>query len=372
MRNKVMRGSNLFLLFILTLIFIFFSQALWATQFHKDNVVTETLFSHTKPQCIGRYLIDVPESFENQLRNMIFIDDFKIESRPQYLPAFKQMLTRRQEALKIEGERPDNTADSFPFIKEIIPLDNANGVIIDHNISGEDDFERILETYVNINGVTFFISTKILDLTAQKYAERKAKYLKAGFSELQVNEKPTKLLALRLLISRLSGRKDNDIPIGNGICIPHGFIADDGKVHEEKISFSYKNDDFIFNLFTDNTEKGSSDTLFSRSADIEEALALYGYKHSISKKAFSPGGIPVQQWLFGGKRSVNREMEARKEQVPVYDFKLYANEEIATPQKPWLSMGLNSEYQNTRYSEAEMIAIWDRLVGSLRYRPGAF
>jgi hypothetical protein len=132
-----------------------------------------------------------------------------------------------------------------------------------------------------------------------------------------------------LLISRLTGRQDEDIPSGKGLCIPNGFIRDDGLQHQEKVTFRYHTDDFVFGLEMDNTIKGSNDTLFNRSNDINEALKLSNYKHTISKKELSPGGIPAQEWLFGGNMSVNAEMEKRGEKVPVYDFIFYANEATA-------------------------------------------
>ncbi|MDN0117710.1 hypothetical protein QVN83_01765, partial [Yersinia frederiksenii] len=46
---------------------IHFSPVMASTFSHKDNPVIESLFSQTKPQCIGRYVIDVPQSFDNQL-----------------------------------------------------------------------------------------------------------------------------------------------------------------------------------------------------------------------------------------------------------------------------------------------------------------
>ncbi|MEY1421919.1 T6SS immunity protein Tli4 family protein, partial [Providencia vermicola] len=35
-------------------------------------------------------------------------------------------------------------------------------------------------------------------------------------------------------------------------------------------------------------------------------------------------------------------------------------------------LGLNSKYKQTRYSEAQMVEIWDRIIGSLRYKLNAF
>ncbi|MEI9573087.1 hypothetical protein V5080_22485, partial [Atlantibacter hermannii] len=74
----------------------FIAPATASTPAQKDSTVINTLFSQTKPQCIGRYVIDVPGSFNNQLHDMVFIDDFKIESKPLYPPAFKQRVKLRE------------------------------------------------------------------------------------------------------------------------------------------------------------------------------------------------------------------------------------------------------------------------------------
>ncbi|MBT0723290.1 hypothetical protein HH682_02290 [Rosenbergiella sp. S61] len=58
----------------------------------------------------------------------------------------------------------------------------------------------------------------------------------------------------------------------------------------------------------------------------------------------------------------------KDEKNTFYDFDFNANERDATPDKPKISIGLTSEYKVTRYSEAQMIDIWDRLVNSLRYK----
>lgn len=372
MLNKIAHKCDLCVGIIFSFNLIFISVELMAAPFHKDNTVTKKLFLHTKVQCVGRYLIDVPQSFENQIHDMIFIDDFKIESKPLHLPAFEQRVERRKRELEESISKPENRLDNAPFIKEIITLPDNRGFIFDHNRNGSDDSFREIEAHVYVDKIAFIITSEIFYLSSMKYSKERESYLKAGFSLKQTNDKPIKIAELRSLISRLSGRKDENIPIEKGVCIPNGFIRDNETHHQERITFRYYTNDFTFGLETDNTEKGSGNTLFIRSSEVEQELTLSGYKRSISRKEFSPGGIPVQQWLVGGKRSVNREMEARGEKVSIYDFILYANEARASLRHPWLSIGLNSEYNDTQYSESEMIAIWDRLVGSLRYRPGAF
>ncbi|WP_404655680.1 T6SS immunity protein Tli4 family protein, partial [Raoultella ornithinolytica] len=326
-----------------------------------DSPVINTLFAQTKPQCIGRYVIDVPESFNNQLHDMIFIDDFKIESKPLYPPAFKQRVQLREQELRDAINKPENESINAPYIKEKIELPGGKGVIFDRNISGEDDLGRVLEAHVFVNATAFIITTEILDLSNPKHRERKKTYIKAGFTEAQMNEKPAKLAAMQSLISRLSGRKDEDIPSARGVCIPNGFIRDDGGKHIEKITFSYENDDFILGVYTNSKYMGSTDTLFNRTTEIEKTLKIAN-QHTIKKYALSPGGVPAQAWLSGGPQKIENNIN------PLYEFDLYANEADATPVKPWLTMGINNVFKKTRYSEAQMIEIWDRLVNSLRYK----
>ncbi|KKC63963.1 hypothetical protein WG82_09415 [Citrobacter amalonaticus] len=81
---------------------LFITPATASTPVKKDSPVINTLFAQTKPQCIGQYVIDVPASFNNQLHDMIFIDDFEIESKLLYPPAFKQRVQLRK--VRISGE----------------------------------------------------------------------------------------------------------------------------------------------------------------------------------------------------------------------------------------------------------------------------
>ena len=346
---------------------LFIAQATASTPVQKDSPVINTLFAQTKPQCIGRYVIDVPVSFNNQLHDMIFIDDFKIESKRIYPPAFKQRVQLREQALRDAINKPENESVNAPYIKEKIELPDGKGIIFDRNISGEDDLGRVLEAHVFVNMTEFIITAEILDLSNPKYKERKKTYIKAGFTEAQMNEKPAKLAAMQSLISRLSGRKDEDIPSAKGVCIPNGFIRDDGGKHLEKITFSYENDDFILGVYTNNKYPGSEDTLFNRSAQINEALKTSN-QYTIKKVALSPNGIPAESWLFGGIQTIRNPATGQDEKTTFYDFDFKANERDATADKPRFGIGLTSEYKKTRYSEAQMVEIWERLVNSLRYK----
>ncbi|SER10961.1 hypothetical protein SAMN05216522_111111 [Rosenbergiella nectarea] len=101
---------------------LFIAPATASMSLQKDSPVINTLFAQTKPQCIGRYMIDVHESFNNQLHDMIFIDEFKIASKPLFLPAFTQRVKLREQALRDAINKPENESVNAPFIKEKIIL----------------------------------------------------------------------------------------------------------------------------------------------------------------------------------------------------------------------------------------------------------
>nr|ELR5037784.1 hypothetical protein [Providencia stuartii] len=340
---------------------VFFIPTLYANPIvKKDAVMVEPLFSETKPQCAGVYVVDVPESFNNGTHKAKY-DDFDIESQFIYPPAFKQRIALREEALRNQKTSQKNA----PALKEVIQLPDNQGVIFDRNIPGQDDLGRVLEAHVYLNHIAFIITTEILDLSSDKYTERKKIYINAGFTEAEMNDKPTKLAAMRSLISRLSGRLDHDIPTDKGWCIPNGFIADDGGQHKIEVGFSYENDDLLFGINANNTMIDNSDTLFGRSDAINDALKASSMK-TLKKYASMVNGIPFEAWLFDGTQ--NYEQKTRQ----VYDFILYANESVASTSKLLATIGLNSKRKQTRYSEAQMVEIWDRIIGSLRYKPNAF
>lgn len=334
----------------------------------KEEMVIEQLFEKAKSQCIGRYVIEVPESFNNQ-RNESVYDDFNIISKFIYPPAFKQRIELREKELIDAINRPENDIKNAPYLKEVIQLPDGKGIIFDRNMSASDDAYRVLEAHVYVNHIAFIITADIRDFSDEKYGKRKTSFLARGGTEVQANQKPTKLAAMRSLISRLSGRLDNEIPIEKGFCIPNGFILDDGTKHIQKVHFIYQNDELLLSFNVDNSYGPSSDTLLSRSDKVNEAMRQQGML-TIKNGELALNGIPSQEWLMSGVQEVRSKSEMK--QLPYYDFWLNVNQETASLITPRASIQLNNIDKYTTYSIAEMVEIWDRIVGSLRYKPNAF
>ncbi|WP_368920969.1 T6SS immunity protein Tli4 family protein, partial [Providencia vermicola] len=228
----------------------------------KDSAVINTLFDDAPTYCLGRYTFNYPKSLTQELSSIIKIDEMIIESQFIYPPAFKQRIELREDELKHASVRNVSNA---PFLKETIRLDN--GVIFDHNINNvKPDSSRELEAHVYIDHVAFIIKTEIDDISSSKYEKEQLDYKKHNWL---INDKPEKLAAMQSLISRLHGRPKNEIPTEKGVCIPYGFIRDDGKSHQEEISMVFENPQFYWAVDMDNTIESEKESMLDRADEIK-------------------------------------------------------------------------------------------------------
>ncbi|NCI16634.1 hypothetical protein EHJ07_09050 [Cronobacter muytjensii] len=327
--------------------------------------MTDNLFSVTKLQCIGRYLITVPGALANSNRKAVEINDINISSQRMYLPAFEQRIRLREEDYR--KERPANEIDQ-PFLKQVYRISD-HAVIFDRNRNQNDaGFGRFLEGHIYVNGVAFILTTEILDLSDPKYKQDKDEYLHSGSSENELNTKPQKLAEMHNLFARLSGRQDEEIPTQPGVCIPDGFIRDDSGVQREKLTFNYSNKDFNFYFDHDNTlEKGKS--LLERSGEIQPELLIRGIL-TLRKGKRNNSGMEGEEWLVKGRQQIYQPVETVTDW---YQFTFYANEKVADNRHPVLCAEMsNEDIVSTPYSKAQLVDIWDRIIGTLKPRPGAY
>ena len=166
----------------------------------KGKQMTDKLFEQTKPQCVGRYLFDVPVTFNNAAVGQVKINEMRITSKRLYPPAFIQRIRLREEelnnsptvdsedlpylkqayriqlreqALRDATNKPGNRPENAPFLKEVILLSDGKGAIFDHNESGTPDIYRQLEAHVYSGMIAFVITTDIRDFSDKKHSEKK-------------------------------------------------------------------------------------------------------------------------------------------------------------------------------------------------------
>ncbi|WP_172597521.1 T6SS immunity protein Tli4 family protein [Providencia rustigianii] len=332
---------------------------------NEGDMMINELFKDTKPQCIGRYIIDIPISFNNKISNVKYIDEFKIESKFIYPPAFKQRVELREKELRESNASLENS----PVLKRIIQLPDSKGIIFDRNQPNSNDSYRTLEAHVYVNHIAFIITTDILDLSDPKYSDEKKSYIEvSGFSEADTDNSSIKLSDMQSLISRLSGRLDNEIPKDKGTCIPNGFILDDNKPHKNDIYFLYENDNFRISINTSSNNQSPNDSLLTRESEGRNTL-MDNNKKTLRINDINYNGINSQEWLISGEQAIYNEIKNKVvSDYPYYYFRL----ETSLPTSPLLSISMYNTEMETIYSQAQMIEIWDRVVGSLRYKPNAF
>ena len=324
-----------------------------------------------KPYCVGRYMLDLPSSFEAYsetapLDNNIWAavisrseDSYKtyLATKKMYHPGFVQLLALREKAL-----RNSKTIDAqdMPFLKKVWPLpDGMDGVIFERNENGGvSDAMRILEGYVYTNGVVIKLQKQTINDTSPKYNEQRRGRPARNYVSKDVSQ-------MQSLMARISGRDNDVIPVKPGSCITHAFIATDTTAADrEDISVGLESkslEHIRIILSTDNYTR-EKDTVLERAGEIESNL----YRGHVERKgAFSVNGLQAQEFLATGLQASQDE--------PRYGFDMFINEMTASYKTPNFILTLeNDSMLPTSYSKEEIIAFWDTISRSVRVRPGAF
>lgn len=330
----------------------------------KEKRMVDTLFTTTKAQCVGRYVFEVPASFENTLTDRAQINEVSISSKRLYRPAFEQRIRLREEALK-----NSSTVDPIdqPFLKQVYRV-SENAVIFDRNKNeSEGGVSRILEGHLYVDGVAFILTQEILDLSEPKYQKDKEDFIKAGVSVSSLNTKPSKLAELQDLMSRLSGRKNDDTPTQPGTCISEGFIRDGSAKPKEDITFVYPHNSVFSLSVSTNTYLGDPKSMLERSHEIQPYLTGINAR-TLRKDKTQIAGFEADEWLN----------TAPSEKSPGHPsgqllFNAIANEKIVDFRHPIIDLTLsNYALPPPAYSDAELVEIWDRITRSFRLRNNVF
>lgn len=358
-------GLIVILLILFTIIWLLIRPWPAAPSTAEEKQMTNKLFEQTKPQCLGRYLFDVPVSFNNAAVGQVNINEMRISSKRLYPPAFEQRVRLREQELK---NSPTVDPEDLPFLKQVYRI-NENTVIFDRNVNGSvPGFGRVLEGHLYNNGVAFIVTTEITDLSDPKYNKDKEDYLNSGSKEGELNDKPQKLEEMKNLLSRIKGRKDNEVPEQPGVCIPEGFIHDAGRISSDDITLIYKQDDFEI-IVNSNNSLAKDGTLLERGSEINAAIVRIGAR-TLKKGAFNLPEINAEEWLMKAKQEIYHPEE---KSVPYYTFHFYGNEKTGDLKHPVFSVELHNSGRETRnYTDSQLVDIWDRITRTFRYRPGAF
>lgn len=313
-------------------------------------------------RCIGRYLIDLPETFIIKPDDvLVFIDGSQLVYKRIYRPAFENKIRLRE--AELSATKTLKPVD-MPYLKEVYSLpDGMEGVIFERNESTQIvDASRILEAHLYTNGVAVEITIEADNGLSSRYDEERKQT-----PEIYGNTVPNKLVEITDLLRRISGKQENEIPNESGFCLPELFIKDGITKPNEEISANYISQKYpeVRFFFDSDNYSDSDDSLLERSAMMERNIKR-AEGNTIASGPRNINGLYAEQWLAKGLLSDTYGEKALR-------FVININEKTASPKHPMLSLtflqqGLEGE---GRLTEAEAVSIWQQITDTIRIRPNA-
>jgi hypothetical protein len=353
----------------------------------KEQAFMNTYIAHMVTHCFGRYLIDLPADIQvGKMASAIFAvfpyseysGGVNVEVTPMTQTTFEHALEERKAKLKsmhIDG-KPEE-----PYLDKVIPLDDHSGVVFNRSENGGSRGARMLELHGWKGGYAIKMTIKAGD---DNYPEYKNLSPNLRFG----NDVPEKLAILQALYARTSGRPSGEIPTQPGTCIQNGFIsgsASDKVAEDIAMDFVSKSMPQTALYVTTDSGIGGDNTLLDRVPDLERVLnATHG--HFIKKgRGSTTSGLAFDEVLV--------ETPTGNDLPPNLWFKLEANSKLGDTQSPLLTIHFERTLvrldasgepidpeevaaalasKAPLLSEAEAVALWDKITATLRPRPGAF
>lgn len=303
------------------------------------------LFAKTKPVCFGRFVIDVPE------------DAQVVWGGTAFGASIATLVNEAPNVLKIIAEKEReilNSGNSNPEITESRQGDTRNTYLLaywEDKHAKRVGLEEIW-TYVVSNANVFIYMSSIGD-----------------------NEQRSDVLSRSAHVAqRLRARAPDEIPTNPGVCIDHGFIADNSGKYQEifQIGFRFPSmPDLSFSM-SSNKDAQRDEGLLARAREVEKRA------HGTEYEA----GLRHLKKLRVGKREVGRWQG--EELLYVYDDKKEGRHHEFTIESQGVRYDKNLPFWNAQLhtgvvgnragekasglTDDEAIVVWNTLLNSLRLR----
>lgn len=331
----------------------------------------ESLTAHMATRCVGRYLIDMPQSFVLNSESRTEIEGVKVAVQPMTKWLFEKTLEAREMVLR----RERIIGETSPSLLSVTELKSGLGVVLNRSRTGESAVLRTLELIAFKDGYAITMQINSRDMA----------FAEPDPTDTRKTDTPEKLAHLLKVYERVSGRKDTEVPTAPGLCIPNGFVAGATREGQDTGAVYHLADapDVWFGITSDGTI-GAMSTLFQRSSEIEQGMSRAGVK-TFRKAERRIHGEPYEEWLLTntpyqdevrGTRFVLHGNEAAdKPDQPFIKLAMYNGDRIPVPELTMAEkdkLRLNEILTKATLTDPEAVAIWDKVSSTLRPRPGAF
>ena len=315
------------------------------------------LFAKTKQVCFGRYVLEVPQEAQ-LIWGGTGVADGVITFITGGPDASKARVASDIDKIK----RDDRTAE-ITYNKEG-PVDGSWQVRYFENEFAKVEKVHLINTYVNKGDITFLLGGSVPHGATEAAGEAKE----------------------AVLVKNLRLRRDDEIPAEPGYCIQHGFLADKLYDGQETISVGIylpSLPDITFSINSNKDAYGDYPPAEFEAEKRKELSLLARIEAAKKEQGFS---YPSRTVLREGKRDVQHwrgEESLIKRKDGTHDFEwafVGTPRDIANPSEYNATMFSKVKHNvvgaadNASLTDAEALALWDKLLPTLKFRvkvPGA-
>lgn len=309
----------------------------------------DQMFATTKPVCFGRFVMNVPASATVVPGPQAFGPD--IES----LPNDVKSLARRAKAKRDEVQAKAHTIDRAEVIS-LNAIPTQGGWILRY-------WKSDTAKEVELQNITAFLAAG-----------------PHGFiyrDQTGDDEPPDDVLKkITYVATHIRARDPKEVPTDPGVCLDVGFIADDSGKFQEIFGIGLRFPELPDASFSVSSNKDAQqgDSFEDRRAEAKRAAFMVAPLATLFNKVktLREGHLKVQQGQ-GSEALFRRPMEEGDGHWHEFQFE-YTGKQFDHRNPSWdasLFTGINHDQAGAKPSsltDAEAVALWDRLMASVRLR----
>lgn len=317
---------------------------------HMNQPRIEKLFERTKPVCFGRFVVDVPASAQVLQGWQTF--NGTLESWPNNNKKLKELVAARVSALNAtKHEEVSGT-----LLRDILDGPTLGSKTILSWSSPSATYVTVIQGYLNVPPHGFVYKSG------------------AGVSEGPSLTDETAYL--NYVATHLRARAPSEVPTEPGVCLDVGFIADDTGKFQEIFGVGFRFPELTDASFSISSNKNAQqgDSFEDRRAEAKKAaMAVPEWSDALNKiKTLREGKLRVSQGQ-GSEALSRRPMKHGEGHWHEFQFE-YPGTRFDHHNPPWdatLFTGVERSDAGavpSSLTDDEAIALWDKLMASVRLR----
>ena len=322
----------------------------------------ETLFQQTKTVCFGRFMIDLPQSAQLVWGPMAV--PYKMSVFPGQGHKIKAQIKATVDEMSSEKHRTEPSM----LIGVFDSVNPDSKIVVGYNNQTDSIFVK-LDSFIRLGNTAFVqsISRAGMGYTDTDGTRKLNKY--AYKQEVAYLLKEARLLRLR---------NENEIPSEHGVCIEEGFIAVPLDYRTERIAIGFRFPelpDVTLSVATRNTDQPSEYGTLKAAREAGREAAMEMGLGSLYRriKTLREQNRTIGQWE--GAEALSR-LPSNRDIPETHEFNFISPGSAKDLLRPHVRIKLYTGVkENSRgqvppsLTDAEAIALWDKLTSTIRVRP---